>query len=493
MPNYYPVMLDLRGRSVLVVGRDRIAAEKASALHACGAEVTVVATRPGRSMRALVESGTVTLRQRDFAPDDLDGAFLVVAATDDQALIDMLWDETQRRGQIINIVDVPARCNFIVPSILRRGQLTIAVSTEGASPSLAKRIRQRLEEVIGPAYGPFLRLSATARACLRESGVSYDERDRFFGELYNGAVLAHLADDEPALAANETAALLEKYGVSVEPAALHEDGYAEPPFAGERRRGIVYLVGAGPGDPELITVKALRCLRRAEVVVYDRLIGPELLDEAPAGALRIYVGKGPGCHSMPQHEINALLVAHGRRGAVVVRLKGGDPFVFGRGGEEALALHEAGIPFEVVPGISSAVAVPAYAGIPVTHRGHAPLVTIVTGHQGVGGGGQAVDWTALAALGGTLVILMGVAALPEIASSLIAAGLDAATPAAVVEQGTTAQQRTVTGSVETIAARAQAAGIRSPAVTVIGVVAALHDRLSWFGSIADTAVNEHRR
>jgi len=245
------------------------------------------------------------------------------------------------------------------------------------------------------------------------------------------------------------------------------------------RYGTVYLVGAGPGDPDLITRKGLRLLRAADVVVYDRLIAPELLDEARPGAELIFAGKGPGCHTMPQNSINRLLVTHGRRGHAVARLKGGDPFVFGRGGEEALALAAAGIPFEIVPGVSSAIAVPAYAGIPVTHRGHAPLLTVVTGHEGDGATG-AVDWDALARLGGTIVIMMGVATLPGLTRRLSDGGLAPATPAAVIAQGTTARQRVVTGTLADIAERAAAARVGSPAITVIGAVAALSDTLAWF-------------
>ncbi len=255
-----------------------------------------------------------------------------------------------------------------------------------------------------------------------------------------------------------------------------------PPDQCEEReaRGKVYLVGAGPGDPELITVKGLRCLRAAEVVVYDRLVNPALLDEVPVAARRIFVGKQPGRCSLRQEEINALLIEQARLGRIVVRLKGGDPFVFGRGGEEALALAEAGIAFEIVPGITSAIAVPAYAGIPVTHRGQSGLLTIVTGHETPEHAAPLVDWEALAKLDGTLVILMGVATLPAIARRLLAAGLASTTPVAVIEQGTVAQQRMVTGPLAEIAGRVTTAGLCAPAVIVIGRVVDLSALLSWF-------------
>lgn len=245
-------------------------------------------------------------------------------------------------------------------------------------------------------------------------------------------------------------------------------------------RGKVYLVGAGPGDPELITLKGLRCLRAAEVVVYDRLVNAELLNEVPASARRIFVGKHPGHCSLRQEEINALLVEQARLGRTVVRLKGGDPFVFGRGGEEALALVAAGIPFEIVPGISSAIAVPAYAGIPVTHRGQSGAFTIVTGHETPEHSLPLVDWEVLAKLDSTLVILMGVATLPAISEKLLQAGMAPTTPAAVIEQGTIARQRQVTGSLADIAERAATAGLRFPAVVVVGRVVDLSAHLSWF-------------
>jgi uroporphyrin-III C-methyltransferase len=246
------------------------------------------------------------------------------------------------------------------------------------------------------------------------------------------------------------------------------------------RPGKVFLIGAGPGDPELITVKGLRRLREADVVLYDRLISPELLDESRPEAERVFVGKGPGCHAMPQHEINALLVNYACQGKTVARLKGGDPFVFGRGGEEALALIAAGISFEIIPGISSAIAVPAYAGIPVTHRQRASAFTVVTGHREQTPGTNEVNWEALAKLGGTLVVLMSVSALPDFTQRLIAAGLAGDTPAAVIQEGTTPRQLVVSGTLATIAARAQEANLQPPATTVIGDVVALQDVLRWY-------------
>ena len=258
---------------------------------------------------------------------------------------------------------------------------------------------------------------------------------------------------------------------------------ALPPAHEQPSYGKVFLVGAGPGDPELITLKGLRSLRKADVIVYDRLICPDLLDEAPSQARRVFAGKASGHHSMKQEEINALLITYARQGCIVVRLKGGDPFVFGRGGEEALALAQAGIPFEVVPGVSSAIAVPAYAGIPVTQRGLVSSVTIVTGHEQQSCGSSGVNWEALATLGGTLVILMGVEMLSHITQQLLSGGLHPDTPAAVIQQGTVPQQRVVTDTLVGIAEHAWAARITSPAVVVIGAVVALSDPLAWFETL----------
>ncbi len=246
--------------------------------------------------------------------------------------------------------------------------------------------------------------------------------------------------------------------------------------------GRVYLVGAGPGDPGLMTVRGIEVLRRARVVVYDRLVNPALLDEAPPRALRVFAGKHAGAHCLPQARINALLVEHARAGGLVVRLKGGDPFVFGRGGEEALALAEAGIPFEIVPGVSAAVAVPAYAGIPVTHRGLGSSFAVVTGHEDPDKGAESVDWARLATAVDTLVVLMGLRSLPRIAATLMAHGRAPETPVALIRWGTTEAQETVTGTLGDIVVRAQHAGLAPPVLAVIGPVVGLRDRLDWFGA-----------
>ena len=269
--------------------------------------------------------------------------------------------------------------------------------------------------------------------------------------------------------------------------AIFEAEAYEPAYRDvtQGQAGLVSLVGAGPGEADLITVKGLRRLQAADVVITDRLIAHSLLDEAPAHALIIDAGKAAGKHTLTQDAINHLLVHHARLGRRVVRLKGGDPFVFGRGGEEALSLVAAGIPFEIVPGVSSAFAVPAYAGIPVTHRSLTTSFTVVTGHDPAG-----VRWEALASLGGTLVILMSMATLPAITDRLIAAGMDAATPAAIIEDGATPRQRVILGTVENIGVRGHDAAVGSPALTVIGAVVSLHDALHWWDTVGSGLLSQ---
>ena len=249
------------------------------------------------------------------------------------------------------------------------------------------------------------------------------------------------------------------------------------------RKGTVYLVGAGPGDPGLLTIRGLEVLRQAEVVIYDRLVNPVLLKETPLESLRISAAKLPGKHSLPQEQINALLIAHARRGRRVIRLKGGDPFVFGRGGEEAEALAKAGIPFEVVPGVSSAIAAPAFAGIPLTHRQLSSSFAVVTGHEDVHKDRPAVDWARLATAVDTLVVVMGVKTLPSLVTALLAGGRPPETPVALIRCATTEAQETLIGSLADIAGKAQAASLEPPVVAVIGDVVALRDRLRWFDDL----------
>jgi uroporphyrin-III C-methyltransferase/precorrin-2 dehydrogenase/sirohydrochlorin ferrochelatase len=384
---------------------------------------------------------------------DLDGAELVFAATDDRALNALVaGDARHRRIPVLAVDDVP-HCDFIAPAIVRRGDVVIAISTGGRSPAMARRVRQHLDHTLPRGWGDLLEVAATARERLGDTRPLI-EPDAWQTAL-DGAV-EQLAD------AGELEAAVDLLLRRLERSMFESD---------PARRGLVSLVGAGPGDPELLTLRALRRLQAADAVVHDRLVSPEILAYAPESAARFDVGKRAGGHGTAQTDIERLLVELGRAGQRVVRLKGGDPFVFGRGGEEALAL--AGIPFEVVPGVSAALAAPAAAGIPVTHRELSASVTIATGQTR-----QPHDWAALAHAGGTLVFMMAVERLDDIVAQLLAHGRPADEPAAIVQWATTPRQQTVLATLDSIAVAARAAAIEPPAVLVVGQTAALSQRLA---------------
>jgi len=501
---YYPVLLDLRGRRAVVVGGGAVAEAKVGPLVDAGAAVTVVAPAltPGLALQA--REGGLAHVARGYASGDLDGAWIVIAATDDPDVNHVVHAEAESRGVLVNVVDDPPYCGFILPSILRRGELVVAVSTSGNAPALAVRIRERIERELGDEYARFLTLAGALRKPLAEKYPDFQVRRRLWYRLVDSDVLALLrAGDEPRArqriaeimgvaaseeitdrAGSETAHHRgteaqrksdsnnnnNELGASV-PLWCAVAGPRPAPDSRVTAVGRVYLVGAGPGDPKLITARGLEVLRRADVVVYDRLVSPALLEEAPADAELVYAGKAPGGHCMPQEGINALLVHEARLGKAVVRLKGGDPFVFGRGAEEALACAEAGVPWEVVPGVSSVVGVTARAGIPLTTRGYGGSFAVATAHRAEDGT-DPLDWDALAGMD-TLVVLMGVERLGEVVERLRVHGRAPETPIALVENGTLPDERVVTGTLADIVERAARARVQPPAVIVVGEVVRL--------------------
>jgi len=488
----YPInLIELARRRAVVIGGGAVAWRKVQGLLVADANVTVISPELVPELVELDAAGAIAVTPRCYQDGDLDGAWLVVAATDDAWVNHAVSAEALRRGCLVNVVDDPDHSNFIVPAVLRRGEIAVTICTGGASPALARRLRERLEELIPPEYGDFAALLAELRPELLARFDAGQPRLDAALRLVDSGVLQVLRGQGMAAARAHARALLA--GEPMTPAPASEGDTAPAtirsdanPFATGMDvnaglvRGTVYLVGAGPGDPGLITVRGLACLRGADVVVYDRLVPPALLREAPA-ARWIDVGKQPDRHPVPQEEINRILVDEARRGGIVVRLKGGDPFVFGRGGEEAEALAEAGLPFEVVPGVTSAIAAAAYAGIPITHRDAASSFAVFTGHRR---GDRATPATAApgatAASADTLVYLMGMGNLPSIVDDLRAGGRPAGTPAAVVARGAWPQQRTVTGTLEDIVGTVAAAGIVPPAALIVGEVVRLRDRLRWF-------------
>lgn len=459
--DYLPIFLRLRGEQVLVVGGGEVAARKITLLARAGAHVTVVSPEIGPAVASQLADSVVHL-PAEFRPEHLEGARLVIAATNRHALNAWVSRLAEARGVAVNVVDDRELSRFIVPSIVDRSPVVVAISSAGAAPVLARRLREKIEAMLPQGLGAVARLADGLRRKVAARLPDASARRRFWEALFDGP----LGRD----AAGRNAATLR---LEVERAL------ARAARSG-RREGEVALVGAGPGDPDLLTLRALRALQDADVIVYDRLVPAAILDLARRDAERIYVGKAAGAHHLPQNEINALLVRLAQEGKRVCRLKGGDPFVFGRGGEELEALAAARVRYQVVPGITAATGCAAYAGIPLTHREHAQAVTFVTGH--CKGDVDTLDWAALARPGHTVVFYMGLAALEAILARLREHGAAADWPAAVVERGTLPEQRVVTGTLATLPARVRAARFGSPALLIVGEVTRYADQLRWFGT-----------
>jgi uroporphyrin-III C-methyltransferase / precorrin-2 dehydrogenase / sirohydrochlorin ferrochelatase len=466
--SFYPVFLNLRGRRAVVIGGGAVAEQKVLGLLAAGAHVTVVSPETTPRLADLAAAAGIELRRRPYRSGDLAGAWLAIAATDDRTANAAVWAEAEREDIPLNAVDDLDHCSFIAPAIHREGDITVAVSTSGKSPALAARLRQRIARLIGRAEAQLCEMLGELRPELAARVPDTRTRTALWYRIVDSDAIEFVRRGDDEGAHRRIDQLLD------ETLPVHGQCRA----AGLPARlgaGTVYLVGAGPGDPGLITAKGLEILRSADVVVYDRLVAPSLVAEAPPAAERVFVGKGAhgagagagAGAGLEQEDINALLVDRAQRGGTVVRLKGGDPFVFGRGAEECEALRAAGVSFQVVPGVTSATAVPAAAGIPVTHRGVASAFAVVTGHES--DGVSSLDWEALARVP-TLVVLMGLTALPEIAARLLAHGVHGDTPTAVIASGTLPAQRTVVGSLDTIAALVAQAGLDPPATVVIGEV-----------------------
>ena len=461
---YLPIFLKLSGQSCLVVGGGEVAARKVNALLRAKGTVTVLSPELGGELTAWLAEGRIAHICKRFEPADLAGFHLVISATDRREVNEMVAAAAREKGIPVNVVDCPDLCSFIFPAIVDRSPVVIAVSTGGASPVLARLVRARLEAALPAAYGRLAKLAESCRLPVKKAIPDATQRRRFWESTLQGGLAELIFSGRDDEAQAQFDRLL---------AAEAEQG------SSGADTGFVSLVGAGPGDPDLLTLRALRTLQEADVIVYDRLVSPEVMRLARTDAEKINAGKASSKHTLPQEEINQLLVRLAREGKRVVRLKGGDPFIFGRGGEEIETLMEQGVPFQIVPGVTAATGCAAYAGIPLTHRDHAQSVTFVTGHSREGLG-STVDWSKLVNPQQTLVVYMGLQALPQIRDQLMAHGADATMPAAIVEQGTTPRQRVITGTLGTLYERASDAGIESPAMIIIGSVVSLHDKLDWY-------------
>ena len=455
---FLPIFMNLRGRRCLMVGGGEVAARKAELLLRAGGEVTVVAPELGKTLSAWAAEQRVGHRARLFEDEDLDHCAVVIAATDDGAVNRRVSELATARSIPVNVVDNPELCTFVMPSIIDRSPVQIAVSTGGSSPVLARLLRARIESLIPAAYGRLAQLVERFREKVKARFDDVNARRRFWEDVLQGQVseMVFAGRDEEAEKALTQAV---------------ERGETGP--AGE-----VYLVGGGPGDPDLLTFRALRLMQQADVIVHDRLVSKEVLDLCRRDAEYMYVGKERDNHALPQEEINQLLVRLAKEGRRVCRLKGGDPFIFGRGGEEIDTLTAEGVNFQVVPGITAASGAGCYAGIPLTHRDYSQAAVFVTGH--LKDGTMNLNWQSLAQPQQTVVFYMGLKGLPVICENLIKHGMPESTPVALVQQATTPRQRVFTGTLADLPERIANIGIKPPTLIIVGDVVRLHDKLAWF-------------
>ncbi|AGN86065.1 siroheme synthase CysG [Enterobacter sp. R4-368] len=453
--DHLPIFCQLRDRQCLLVGGGDVAERKARLLMDAGARLTVNALTFVPQFTVWAEEGMLTLVEGEFSETLLDACWLAIAATDDEVVNQRVSDAAEQRRIFCNVVDAPKQASFIMPSIIDRSPLMVAVSSGGTSPVLARLLREKLESLLPQHLGHVAHYAGKLRSRVKKQFASMSERRRFWEKLFVNDRLAQSL-------ANQDTNAVEK---------ITEQLLAEP----LDNRGEVVLVGAGPGDAGLLTLKGLQQIQQADVVVYDRLVSDEIMNLVRRDADRVFVGKRAGYHCVPQEEINQILLREAQSGKRVVRLKGGDPFIFGRGGEELETLCHAGIPFSVVPGITAASGCSAYSGIPLTHRDYAQSVRLVTGHLKTGG---ELDWANLAAEKQTLVFYMGLNQAATIQAQLIEHGMQADMPVALVENGTSVQQKVVSGDLTQLGELAQQ--VQSPALIIVGRVVGLRDKLKWF-------------
>ncbi|MDX7922928.1 siroheme synthase CysG [Aeromonas media] len=464
--DYLPIFCRLDNKPVLLVGGGEVAERKARLLLDAGARLTVVAPELDFELAELAANGSIEWLAGEFAPQQLAGKWLVVAATDRREVNALVYQSANQAGIFANVVDDPKRSSFIMPSIIDRSPLMVAISSGGKAPVLARLLREKLEALLPQHLGAVAAFAGSLRDRVKARFASMGERRRFWERLLGADRLGQALTRGDGASANQLADSL---------------------FAEESKaHGEVVLVGAGPGDPGLLTLHALRQMQQADVVVYDRLVSDEVMALVRRDAKRIFVGKQAGNHCVPQEGINQLLLEEAKKGLRVVRLKGGDPFIFGRGGEELETLVGSGIGFQVVPGITAASGCAAYAGIPLTHRDHAQSVRFVTAHGK--GGARDLDWPLLARDKQTLVFYMGLSSCATIREQLLAHGKGGDTPVALIERGTQPSQRVIRGTLDQLPELA--VGVDSPALIMVGSVVTLADKLAWFGQgcAADAAL-----
>lgn len=453
----FPISLKLQQQPCLIVGGGHIAYRKAVLLHKAGAVIHIIAPDIDANLLQLVEESQGQYIQALYpAQIQLNDYRLVIAATDDYAVNTQVFEDCEVLKILVNSVDDPPHCRFMVPAIVDRSPLVISVASNGTSPVLSRQIRTQLETSIPHGMGKLAEFSGKWRAAVKAKISNPDERRVFWEDLYASPLKEQVFHDN-----------------LVEADRLIEQALLE----WKTPQGEVYLVGAGPGDPELLTLKALRLMQQADVVIYDRLVSPAIMELCRRDATKIYVGKARSNHAVPQEGINALLVEYASKGQRVCRLKGGDPFIFGRGGEEIQELFASGVPFQVVPGITAASGCSAYAGIPLTHRDYAQSVRFLTGH--LKEGSPELPWDELVYQNQTLVLYMGLVGLEKICEKLIEHGQRPDMPVALISKGTTPEQKVLVGTLEDIASKVEENHIQAPTLTIIGDVVSLREQLQW--------------
>lgn len=460
--DYLPLFYDIKRQPCLIVGGGDVALRKAESLARSGAILSVVAPEIVGELQSLVKKTGGQCHGRAFEEKDIDGFALVVAATDDEAVNQQVHDAAQKTGCLLNVVDNPSLSNFIMPAVIDRNPLVIAISSAGKAPVLARIVRSRIETLFSSNYGVLAELAGSYRDKVKQTIKTAAARLRFWENVFHGVAAERALSGDM----NSARKIIEE--------ALNTDHPDTLP-------GEVFLVGAGPGDPDLLTFRALRLMQQCDVVLYDRLVSDGVMALVRKDAKLIYVGKKRAEHAVPQENINQMLVTLAQQGKRVLRLKGGDPFIFGRGGEEIDQLAENNIPFQVVPGVTAASGCAAYAGIPLTHRDHAQSVRFITGH--LKDGSINLEFSELADPHQTLVIYMGLMGLQEICQGLVKSGRDKNTPAAMVEKGTTHQQRVIIGTINDLPERVARADLHAPTLLIIGGVVSLHQKLQWFNPV----------
>ena len=457
--DYFPLFLQLRDQPCLVIGAGDIAARKIDLLGKAGAQITVVAPQIHSAVLEMTNRLNLRIEERCFRDEDVIDMRVVVSATNNRSCNEQVASAANRLNIPVNVVDNPDLCSFIFPAIIDRSPLIAAVSSGGVSPVLARILRAKIESTIPAAYGRLAQFAETFRGLVKQH-IQEPSRRRIFWETILQGPAAEMVFQGNTDAAEQ---LLRSSLELTQQTA---------------KKGEVYLIGAGPGDPDLLTFRALRLMQQADVVVYDRLVSSEILEMARRDAEKIYVGKQRDLHSLPQESINQLLADLAISGKRVARLKGGDPFIFGRGGEEIETLMQQSIEFQVVPGITAASGCASYAGIPLTHRDHAQSCTFVTGH--LKDGSINLNWNQLAAPNQTIVIYMGLVGLKAICRALIEHGCPHDHPIAIVQQGTTRNQLVIVGTLSDLPLRVEQADIKPPTLIIVGSVVLLHEKLNWF-------------